>query len=122
MVTAANDPTLQGALRRVVHRRAQSPPRAPRDVVQIEGARVELFGSVSGRSVRQWERTLAAAGFEVVSLGSYECVRRHTTGAGRFALMLFFLANFAVSFLPARIGRRFGATSAMLVRNRNETS
>jgi len=124
VLTTDNDPTLQARVRQVLRFRSAARRREERNLqgdlrrsVTIAGAAVKLNRHVHVASTVEWERACRAAGFEVVQFGTYESVRRHTTGMGSGRIALVFAAAYVNSLLPGRVGRYFGSTTALLLRN-----
>ena len=128
ILTTDNEPTLQGRLKRAAKRllgrhvpteaeryRATG-ERTPLFVASVDGRGVPIYGHINVRRTTEWESACRAAGFVVHAFGTYESVRRHSTGASPLFLARLFLCGWLVARLPVGLGRHFGDTTALLLR------
>jgi SAM-dependent methyltransferase len=125
ILTTDNEPTVfgrvKGAARRLVRGWRSSVVGAERgenDVareVMIGERPLKIYGHISTATTGRWERLCRSVGFSIVRYGRYDCVRRYAGIDKPSLLALVFALNFVVSLLPARLGRHFGATTALLL-------
>ena len=81
----------------------------------FEGESFPIYGHINLNPTRVWERIAKASRFKIRSYGTYESIRRGGGSKSPAALAFYFLTGAFVYYLPARLGRFFGDSTALLL-------
>jgi SAM-dependent methyltransferase len=128
ILTTDNSPSMLQRIRRIPvwlsgrHRRAYARPDRNDEItghVVFNGEPRPIYGHINLNPTRHWEKLASRAGFEVVSFGTYESVRRGGARRSPGVLAAYFAVGYIVSLLPVRLGRFWGDTTALLLQKPN---
>ena len=126
LLTTDNSPNFLQRIRRIpvwlAGRYAQTYARPSKETgtvpkMRFEGRDYPIYGHINLNPTRVWEKIASDSGFEIASYGTYESIRRGGGTKSPFALACYFAAGALVyHLLPARFGRFFGDSTALLLK------
>ncbi|MBF0500275.1 MAG: class I SAM-dependent methyltransferase [Candidatus Riflebacteria bacterium] len=124
MVTTDNSPSFLNYIRRIpsflqgqYSKRYARPQKEAETVGTYTWKEKEyrIYGHINLNSTSFWERLCKKQGFDLVSYGTYESVRRGGGGTNPLVIAMYFVVGAIVSMLPRSLGRYFGDTTALLL-------
>lgn len=125
LLTTDNSPNFFQRIRRIPvwlsgkYQHAYARPSKEAETVgtmAFAGREYPIYGHINLNPTRVWERSARASGFEIARYGTYESIRRGGGSKSPVALACYFAAGALVyHLLPARLGRFFGDSTALLL-------
>ena len=125
LLTTDNSPNFFQRLRRIPvwlsgkYKQTYARPSKEAETVatmSLAGREYPIYGHINLNPTRVWERSARASGFVIARYGTYESIRRGGGSKSPLALACYFAAGALVyHLLPARLGRFFGDSTALLL-------